>query len=287
MVRKIGVKIGGGGKFVSTITEAIKMADNGDTIFVSGGSYFERIVIRKNITIVGRGKVFIFSEGGVCLDVGNSEFLINVKINNIMFRNKSEDYEGFSCVRVWSGRLELVNVTIQYGRPGVFVEANGRLTLKKSNVIESRVCGVYVCNHGSVKIIDSKISDIYGDGVATGGHHIDEIQNPASQRQSVQAEISGSDIKNCKNSGLKLRFITNGRIEKNHIYGNQENGIIMYGCGRIFIKYNTITHNKKLSVESKIGNNPVYVGNIKHSNGGNNYGLLKNIFHKIKYKYHY
>ena len=85
----------------STIQEAINVASNGDTIFVSSGIYFENVVVNKTISLIGQNKAITFIDGN------NSGTVISLEKHGSVFkgftvRNSGQEHAGIdlseSCI---------------------------------------------------------------------------------------------------------------------------------------------------------------------------------------------
>ncbi|MHC4537296.1 MAG: pectinesterase family protein, partial [Planctomycetota bacterium] len=66
--KTIVVDINGSGEYTS-IHEAIDNADDGDTIYVLAGVYYENIIINKTITLIGNGSINTIINGSENGDV--------------------------------------------------------------------------------------------------------------------------------------------------------------------------------------------------------------------------
>ena len=82
-----------GGADYNSIQEAIDAAESQDTIFVYNGTYYENIVITKNITLLGEDKKTTIIDGY------NDEFNLiihisadNVNINGFTIQNSKQNY---------------------------------------------------------------------------------------------------------------------------------------------------------------------------------------------------
>ena len=84
--RTIEVDINGSGDYLH-IQDAIDAASNGDTIFIKAGTYHEKIVIDKSISLIGESKDAVIIDGGGAGDVVSVK--VGGTIESLTIRNSS------------------------------------------------------------------------------------------------------------------------------------------------------------------------------------------------------
>lgn len=154
-----------------TITDALAAATSGDTVLVSSGTYNEKIVITKNLYLVGENKETTFLDGGqnghVLYAHEPTNSIIQVEVSGFTIRNAGGS--GFDCVAfsyVSNGRIQDCRMIYSEEGEGVQLDhchgihildnyiANNKvsgisLTLSEQNVIEGNTIqgnqkGVYL-----------------------------------------------------------------------------------------------------------------------------------------------
>jgi len=143
----------------NTIQEAIDNANNGDTIYISSGIYYEHIVVDKPITIVGAG-----AEDTIIDGMNEDEHIFNIVSDKV-------DISGFTimnCSIGFSGiRVNNNSCNIHHN---IFKECGGGVELWDvqdvvihNNTIADNTWGIYVHNSIDCSINNNIISNnFYG-----------------------------------------------------------------------------------------------------------------------------
>ena len=75
-----------------TIQEAINNSDNGDTIEVRGGTYYENIIVDKSLSIIGEGSAFTSIDGGT-----SNLPVVSIEANDVLLKG-FKIVGGLSCI---------------------------------------------------------------------------------------------------------------------------------------------------------------------------------------------
>lgn len=113
-----------------TIQEAINKAKFGDSLIVRAGTYFENIIIRKSITLIGEdsSRTVIDGNGGITLYVAYS----NVKITGFTVQNGSF---GIYIDRTYN--VDIVGNTITRNIYGVEIYSSSHITMKSNRIYDN------------------------------------------------------------------------------------------------------------------------------------------------------
>ena len=71
----------------STISEAIEIAENGDTIHVDEGVYLEKLIVTKSLTLVGNNAEIRGTGSGILLTIKANNVINFIIINSIVRNN--------------------------------------------------------------------------------------------------------------------------------------------------------------------------------------------------------
>ena len=111
-----------GGADYTTIQEGINAASNGDTIYVYNGTYYENIVIKKTINLVGENKDITTIDG--YSDELNLVIHIsadNVEITGFTIRNSRDNYYCLGVILNNSNYNTIYNNTITICKDGIVI----------------------------------------------------------------------------------------------------------------------------------------------------------------------
>ena len=254
---------GSGSNNYSKIQDAINDANNGDTIFVYNGTYYENLVINKSINLIGEERNATIIDGNNSGDVVyiNAD---NVSISNFTIRN-SGDSSPDSGIKVYYNGIS--NCEISYSN--IFNSYYGILFyyLGNRNVVHD--CEIYSNNWTGIEILYTDENIIYNCNVYSNAWWgIDVVS------------AKNNTIYNCnsyKNSygGIGLAYAINTTIYNCNISSNDYSNI------RFQNSYNNSIFNCKLTNCSKYsysrsvhlywqsGNNSIYLNSISN----NTYGI--------------
>jgi parallel beta-helix repeat protein len=241
-----------------SIQNAIDFANDGDTVFVYSGTYFESIAIRKSITLEGQNRESTIIDLGLTGEVLVSSSYVTVK--GFTVRNCVDD--GFSSgIHVvksfWSRypREIISDITIS----DCIVENNGlgiRFTavenFEVSNCIIRNTAGHSIYNVNTVNGV-IKNSDIYNNGEEveggcySGGIIISEDSHDGEIWPSKNIKIFNCEIFNNIAFGIDIGGSENIEIYDNEIYDNSMAGLSISGsgakCNDIYVHDNILTNN--------------------------------------------
>lgn len=123
----------------SSIQEAINEAENGDTVLVAQGIYYENLIVNKSISLIAE----------------NQNVIINSTIGNVG-----------SVVQVTAKNASIIGFTIRGGAAGVFLHGSKNLevfTVVKGNTIMDAKYGVYVYwSNGSLVTENTMVNNTIG-----------------------------------------------------------------------------------------------------------------------------
>jgi len=235
----------GPGNYTS-IQDAIDDAESGDKIFLYNKIYYENIIIKKSINIIGENKY------STIIDGSKQETVLNltaewVNISNMMIKNSSvggfnQSYAGFNIKN--SNHIFIRNMVIS--------ECELPVNIGNSNNISMQHCTIFD-NIGGVNIYNSSNNTITYCNISTS------ITDGISFYRSSYNLVSNCNISN-SGSGISLRVSSNNTITNNAFYNNS-----VYGINIVTVR----TTNNLISERDIIFNNN-FINNLIDAHDGYN-----------------
>jgi parallel beta-helix repeat protein len=212
------------------ISEAISLANEGDTIYVFGGNYNESLVINKKISLIGG-----IDEGPSVIS-RRTEHRYNVDI--------TADFVTLENFTIVDPQHE---ITSQFGAL-VHVTSNN-VVLQKNNITHCDLWGIYLDSSDDNTISGNLVNDTKGVYVSTSNNNV----------------FSNNNISNASDAAIDMRTST-----KNIIYNNRlktsNYGIYSRDCSYTNITKNTITKNVYHGLYLSGDRNDVIIGNLFKNN---------------------
>ena len=229
-------------KGVSTITEALRIAEDGDTILVSAGTYREKnIVINKSIVLLGKDYPV--------LDGEHAYEILSVKASRVVIR-------GFRLIH--SGVSSMVDIA-------AIKIYNARNVTISDNILYDTFFGI--CAQSSVNCIfeNNKLTGIAATEQASG--------NGIHCWKSDSLRIIGNTVTGHRD-GIYFEFVTHSVIWRNTSYGNMRYGLhFMFSHNDAYIS--NIFRNNGAGVSVMFTHNVKMFNNVFEENWGDAaYGIF-------------
>ncbi len=212
----------------SSIQHAIDNASNFDTIFVFNGTYYENLVIKKQINLVGENKNTVIIDGGNLSDTIylNAE---KVKISNITIKNSG----GFDAgIKIISNNNTIKNCNILNCWDGIEMNSVKDNKISRCFISDNSNEGIYLLNSSFNNIVNSNITRNlesiwldYSDNNLISNCSIENNQEEGVQLKgsSNNSFISCKIRRNYRGYGVYLSYESNSNIiSKSEI---SENGV--------------------------------------------------------------
>jgi len=258
---------GSGANNYTKIQDAINDANDGDTIFVYSGTYYENVVINKTINLIGENKNTTIIDGG---GVGDVIYIMadGVNISTLSLRNGGFG-ENLASLKVnSSSNVNISNCNITDSYYGIII----------SNSLKIKITQCKIQNHWFItEIYNSSVTTIencYLKKSMNYGILLKESKDNIISNSEIQFCIDGIIIENSLNNS-----ITTCRILNNCI------GVRLSASSKNIIKSCNVTNNGKAIesyssnyneiISSIISNNVYGVVLFRNSNGNL---IFKNLF---------
>jgi len=223
-----------------SISDIIKISENGDTIVINKGVFYQRFIIDKSLTIIGKDFPVIDGEG--------KGTVIKATAPNIVIKGLKV---------VGSGNSLSVEDT------GIDLE-NAPNSVLENNILKDVLFGIYIKNSPGTLILNN---NIYGKNLP-----LPERGDGIRLWYSSESEIIGNTIRNARdlviwwssNTLIKDNQVSNGRYGLHYMYsnnnvfednlftGNAVGGFLMYS-GNIKFFRNVFAKNKGIASGYGIG----------------------------------
>ena len=193
-----------------TIQDALDVANEGDTIYVFGGSYNEILTIDKRVTIMGS------------IEEGNS--IINYDSDHKYTIQITADYVNFSGFDIIDDEYHIIS------------EINGALIRVTSSNVIIQNNNLTDCSNGYGIYLDSS------DGHLIKDNTIDNVTTGIYSYYSSTNDFVGNRISNCSSAAIKIKSSHHNTLSSN-ILDNNMYGVYALDCEKINITNNVIKGN--------------------------------------------
>lgn len=190
-----------------TITEAMNLASEGDTIFVFSGTYNESLTINKRISLIGG----IDDQPSIISRGAELKYMVEITADFVTLEN---------FVIQDKGR----HITSQYGAL-VHVTANN-VVLQKNNISSCDLWGIYLDSSDDNTISGNLINDTKGVFVSSSNNNV----------------FSSNNVSNSSDAGINLRSSNRNILYQNR-FTTSTFGIYARDCSNTNITLNTVTKN--------------------------------------------
>lgn len=279
----------------NSISEAIALAQEGDTVVLSGPTvYHERIVLNKPIRLLGTNAPIVDGGGsGTPLDIRAP----NSEARGLVIRNSGHDIAAFdSGIMITAPRATVRDCQIEVDAFGIYVRGANECTLERNSIFgttnlasASRGNGIHLWKTQRNQIVGNMIHDkrdgMYfsyaNDNVIAGNriwdnrfgiHYMYSHQNRlltnvltrnavgATLMFSRQSVIEGNVVSANRRHGMLFKQLDNSQI-RNNVVSGQNRGIFIQQATQNRFEGNLIATNDIGLYLSNCSEQNVFVGN--------------------------
>ena len=240
----------GGGEDFEKIQDAIDAADEGDTIRVWEGIYYENVEIDKTVTLVGNGSANTTIDGGGSYDVVRIE-ADYVNLSGFIITNSSSPGSGIYSKKD-HGTFKVLNLTDNYY--GIYLKTSEKNTIRDSEFYANTKVGIHLYSSND-NLVTKNILKKNEDGVALFLSSLNEI----SWNTAMDNTDDGIDI----DPGSTFNQVSNNIATKNDF------GIICTAAPYNTIANNTVQYNTYTGISLYLeSHNNTIVNNTASLNAG-------------------
>lgn len=240
-----------------TIQEAIDAAEAGETFFIRSGTYFEKIIIDKPISLIGESNentIIVGSKEPPASRTGDVVFISsnNVKMSGVTVKNSGTYIDDAGIELKGSKNCSISNCIVMESNHGIYLDLSSNNTIENNTLSAFWGYGIFLWSSISNNLISNKCS--YGH---TG------IAIDASSHNNM---VENNTIHSNRHCGITMHtsnynFIFNNTSSKN---GNQ--GIKLSSCSNNTITNNTSNLNHDVGFFLKSSNDNILMNNTCNSN---------------------
>jgi parallel beta-helix repeat protein len=190
----------------SSIQLAIDAADVGDSVFVFGGTYLEKVTISKAITLEGEDRSTTIMDGSGSGNVVRIESTDYVEIRSLTLKNADN---GVNVDNSENIKIEEVNISLCTS-DGILVE--------RSNYVEITDCTILGLGAGS------GIEADHSDYLEVESNYIERFANGIYSYYSYDPLISHNTI-NSNADGIEIFEFTGAKIVGNTLWNSSDSGL--------------------------------------------------------------
>jgi parallel beta-helix repeat protein len=212
----------------STIQEAITGSSDGDTIKInrrSGESqsvYYERLVIDKQLTLVGESRQTVIIDGGGLGTVVRIQ-AHNVEIRNVTIRNAGQKYSGIRANGY--SYLTIANNTLETNKKGIVLLNSYYNTIVHNLLFDNSAEGISLSESVGNNVSENSVSD------STYGIKL------SSTNATFVVGNAASDTA----YGIYLEYSSNDTVDSNIMLRNRVDGIFPHACHDVIVSNNEIS----------------------------------------------
>jgi len=214
------------GSYYVTIQSAIDATDtlDGHTIFVSSGTYYEHLVVNRNVSLVGESKETTIIHGR---SIGNVVNITanNVKLNGFTMRNSGslQNYGIYIC----STSNDISYNIIKNNHFGIYIDNCVNNTISH-NAIFSNIHGIYVTYSSYINASNNNVSSNNGFGMVL--------------TSSANCNIAGNIASNNSHGVYVDHYSSNNTVSGNTAVNNFY-GVCLYSSSSNVIFHNNLFNN--------------------------------------------
>jgi parallel beta-helix repeat protein len=215
----------------SSIQAAIDNADNGGTIYVSSGLYYEHLTVNKSVTLVGENKYNTIIDG-----TGNGT-IFNVAADNVSISYFTIQNCGCSCQDRYGFYVEKyrhnINITDNNmagipvgGQPGIFsnsikLDLDQEILIEHNNITQSVDWCILITNSSKVQVLENSIVDNWAEA------RIENSTEIVFSGNNVTSNPNGVDIINCNGSTF-IGNIFSSNIGSGISFSRSRNNLVLH-----------------------------------------------------------
>jgi parallel beta-helix repeat protein len=254
------VNVTGSGGAYTSIQDAINAADDGDTVFVFNGTYYENVVVNKTINLTGEER------DNTTIDGGNFGDVLRIEANwvNITYFTLTHCGSGSkdAGIDIYSSNNSIFFNNILYSNSGIYLD-NSNSNHIIGNNIQSSGSGMYIYYSNDNFFTNNNVSNnshgfnlYYSENNNISDNVISVLFEGISVLHSDRNDIYNNTF-DCNKHGIYMFYSFSTNVS-NNIFNN--NGIVIEGDSLKYWETHTI------DTLNKVNGKTIYF--IKNQDGG-------------------
>jgi parallel beta-helix repeat protein len=240
----------------ATIQEAINHANDGDTVLVRNGTYFENVVVNKSLSLVGQDRALTFIDGG---GIGNVTTIASngVAMSGFTVRNSGGYPDGGVVIR-YADSCSVYNNAIADNYYGIEVRFSSHVTLAQNDISLNDYSGAWIHQSSYNTLLRNNITENYSEGIVFS-HSLNDAFVENLVTSNGGNGVFAYYLSNCRlcnntlfgNGGVGFQLIesSDNNVSLNMIMNNDEAGIDLIDSSGNVLADNTIINNTGIGIE--------------------------------------
>ena len=245
----------------SSIQEAVDHAKYGDMIKILAGTYYEHVIVDKEISIFGDEKGAIIIDGSGEIKDIFTIYADNVDISNLVIQNCDDASSG---IRLYCNGSLIHNNSFNSCGSGIVLYDGVRpyFTLRNNSFFNNSISncslwGIYICGIDNVfDVFTCSNTSIENNSIISNNYGI------FIPKYSSNIVISNNTIKDNIHEGISYWHSSSGLFFNNSLILNGGPGFKLKGSNSCTIEFNKISHVRNHSFEVENSSNNVIRNNI-------------------------
>jgi parallel beta-helix repeat protein len=238
-----------GGADYTSIQDALDHANDGDTIYVYSGTYYENLRVEKRVTLIGQGRTSTTIEGE------SNTYVIFVLIDNVQisgFKIMGNDGYGYAGVKSSKDHITVTNCEFTNNGRGIHLWVSSFHTVKDNICRNNLRDGIYIHGCDNVTIEDNQCSQNGENGILVHGYSDHIIKNNICNENDrdgimfhgiLNSVVENNQCNNNVEAGIHGLGRNNITVIDNICNNNDDYGIFLHGAFNTTIKNNQCNHN--------------------------------------------
>jgi len=207
----------------TTIQEAINAAEEGDTIFVRAGTYYEHLVVDKPLSLVGEDR------HNTTIDGNGTRIIIHLKANNINLSGFTIENGELGILFWYSHNSNSTGNAVSNNVYGIYLYYSRDNVFTCNTVANSSQYGIYIIGSGYNVFTCNTVanSSQYGIYLGSSGHNA----------------LAGNNILSNNKEGIYLHH-SDGNVLSGNIVSNNRDGIHLGDSDDNVLSGNIVSNNR-------------------------------------------
>lgn len=241
----------------SKIQDAINDSNDGDTVFVYNGTYYENVIVNRSINLTGENMNTTIIDGSGRWSVVQIDKLVNyVNITGFTVQNSGSNQEDSGIKIETSSEHNIISGNIVINNSdGIYINGSCHYIIIKDNNITNNSNGIRAVASTNIEIINNSVMGNDNDGIYIALVEYTKIlNNTVMYNDGSGIELmSGSNHNTIKGNnasynwvGISLHQASYNTLEFNNVTSNSVIGIDLWDSSNIYVINNSLMNNSEI-----------------------------------------